>query len=637
MIQAVILAGGKGTRLKERLHGLPKPLIDICGMPLLERQILLAKQHGIDDILILVSHEAARISEFCERNANWGIRIRCIDDGVPRGTAGAVLSVLDELAADVLVIYGDTMLDVDFGRFKSFHDEDPGVAATILVHPNDHPQDSDLVETSAGGLVTAFHPYPHDPSKFYSNQVSAALYFIRPKALQPWRLAPRPLDFGKDLFPAMLQAGLRIRSYNSPEYIKDAGTPSRLDKVCADLSSGKISRASFNHPQKAVFLDRDGCINIDHGHIDRPERFELIEGSAAGIAKLNKSEFRTLVITNQPVIARGDCTLEGLKQIHNKMETELGRLGAFVDAIYVCPHHPDGGFIGEVPELKRVCDCRKPGTALIDQASLAFNIDRSKSWMVGDSTSDALTAKRAGIRSIILETGAGGLDAKHPVSPNYTAPDLRRAAAFIVEGHDRLLKEAAGLLEGVECGDTVLIGGLSRSGKSFLASAISEVLAQRGIDSVVLGLDRWLLPAERRTETVVGRYDGDGIRQTIDLLARASATQRLSLPYYDRINRKPISNAETIDVPLRAVRILDGTVALTFMDCIPKARLHTIFVEIGEDERRRRVLREYAGRGFSQEDAALIYKSRQHDEFPVIQSTSSLADRRISIESTFQD
>ena len=113
MRQAIILAGGKGTRLRERLNGLPKPLIDIVGTPLLERQILLAKQYGFDDILILVNHAAQHIVDFCAQRNNWGINVACIDDGDPRGTAGATLAIMDRLADEFLVIYGDTMLAVD--------------------------------------------------------------------------------------------------------------------------------------------------------------------------------------------------------------------------------------------------------------------------------------------------------------------------------------------------------------------------------------------------------------------------------------------------------------------------------------------------------------------------------------------
>jgi histidinol-phosphate phosphatase family protein len=636
MRQAVILAGGKGTRLIERLGDLPKPLVDVCGTPLLEHQILLAKRHGIQQIFVLVNHAANKISEFCEARENWGLNIKCIDDGVPRGTAGAVLAVIDQLADDVLTIYGDTMLDVDLSRFWSFHDKDRSAAATIFTHPNDHPHDSDLIETSDDNVVTAFYPYPHDQTRFYPNQVSAALYVLRKEALAFWRAAPTPLDFGKDLFPEMLRAGQRIRSYSSPEYIKDAGTPGRLDKVCADLKSGRIARASLTHPQKAVFLDRDGCINLDHGHIDCPERFELIEGAAAGIKHLNKAEFRTLVVTNQPVVARGDCTFEGLRMIHNKMETELGRSGAFVDKIYFCPHHPDRGFAGEVAQLKRICECRKPATGLIDDGMRAFNVDRATSWMIGDTTSDVLVAKRSGLRSILLETGAGGLDGKYMVLADYSAKSLREAADFIVDVHPRLIEIASDLVADVRPGDVVIVGGLSRSGKSSLSSAISEVLRSRGTESVVISLDRWILPAEARAPGVLGRYDMDAIKEMIERLTRAGSIETHSLPYYEKGSRTSFSDAETVVLPSNAVLVIEGTVALHFLELIPGGRAHAVFVDIDEEVRKKRVVREYILRGMTGDDAAAVYASRQKDEAPIILSSRAKAKHLIQLDAMFE-
>ena len=439
MRQAVILAGGKGTRLRERLGDLPKPLIDIVGVPLLERQILLAKRYGFNDVLILVNYASRQIVDFCIRRDNWGLNITCIDDGEPRGTAGATLAIMDKLADEFLVIYGDTMLEVNLDRFVAFHRSNLDAAATLFVHPNDHPQDSDLVEVGEGGRITAFLPYPHDSNRYYPNLVNAALYCMRRTALASWRDTLGMLDFGKDLFPAMLASGLLLRAYNSTEYIKDCGTPARLDKVCSDFASGRIARASLSKPQAAVFLDRDGTINISRGHIASPDRFELLPGVGPAIRRLNHSDFRTIVVTNQPVLARGDCDIAGLSAIHNKMETMLGRDGAYLDRIYHCPHHPDRGFLGEVPELKITCECRKPGTGMIERALAELNIDPAQSWLVGDTTVDIMTARRAGLRAVLVKTGEAGLDARYDVVPDYVFPDLQRAVDFILDLHPRLL------------------------------------------------------------------------------------------------------------------------------------------------------------------------------------------------------
>ena len=290
MRQVVILAGGEGTRLRERIADLPKPLVDICGVPLLERQILLAQGHGFTDILILVSHGAPRIADFCAAKNNWGLSLQCIDDGQPRGTAGATLAAFDRLADEFLVMYGDTMLDVDLMRFYTFHARSPEAAATLFVHPNDHPADSDLVEMDEEDRITAFHPYPHDPGRNYGNLVNAALFWVNKAALGRWREAAEMRDFGKHLFPAMLRDDLILRGYRSPEYIKDVGTPERLDRVCADLRTGRIARRSLLRPQPMVFLDRDGTINREVDHLRDPRQLELLPGAAQAIRRLNASD-----------------------------------------------------------------------------------------------------------------------------------------------------------------------------------------------------------------------------------------------------------------------------------------------------------------------------------------------------------
>ncbi|HWB52096.1 MAG TPA: HAD-IIIA family hydrolase [Stellaceae bacterium] len=434
-MQAVILAGGKGTRLRERLNGMPKPLIDIGGVPLLEHQILLAKRYGFDRILVLVSYAAEHIERFCADRNNWGLQIQCIDDGEPSGTAGAVLASFDSLDKEFLVIYGDTMLGVDFGRLWAFHKSHGEAAATLFLHPNDHPHDSDLVEIDEDGKITMFHPYPHDPDRDYPNLVNAALYVVRKPALAAWRGTPEPLDFGKDVFPRMVREGMPLFGYNSFEYIKDCGTPSRLDRVRGDLASGKIARSARDTPQACVFLDRDGTINTDVGHLAEASRFELLPGVGEAIARLNRSNYRTVVVTNQPVVARGECTIDGLRRIHFRMETALGRNGAYIDRIYYCPHHPDRGFPGEVASLKTVCDCRKPSTGMVDRAVSDLNIARSRSWMIGDSTADIAMARRAGLKSILVETGAAGRDGKYSAVPDFTAVDLPAAVALILDEH----------------------------------------------------------------------------------------------------------------------------------------------------------------------------------------------------------
>ena len=406
--QAIILAGGKGTRLASRLAGAPKPLIDVLGAPLLERQLVQLADAGFDRAVILVNHRADLIERFCAERADRRMNVTLVDDGEPAGTAGAVFRALDGLDDEFLVVYGDTLFDLDFDRFRKFHDRDPDAAATLFLHPNDHPADSDLVEVGEDQAIRAFHNYPHPPTAWLPNMVNAALYMVRKRAMQgraAWFPNGEIVDFAKDFFPRLLVEGERLRGYVSPEYIKDIGTPARLDRACADLASGKVAAASLRERQTAVFLDRDGTLNIPNGHISTPDQFELFPFAAKAVRALNASRHRVVVVTNQPVIARGDCSTAGLAEIHAKMETLLGREGAFVERIYYCPHHPDSGFDGEVAALKLVCDCRKPAPGLLRQAEIDLNLDLASSWLIGDSAADLAAAAACGVTSALVRTG----------------------------------------------------------------------------------------------------------------------------------------------------------------------------------------------------------------------------------------
>lgn len=199
-----------------------------------------------------------------------------------------------------------------------------------------------------------------------------------------------------------------------PEYVKDMGTPERFYQVERDFINGIIKDKNLRNKQKAIFLDRDGTINHYVGFLRRVNEFELAENSAEAIKKINSSGYLAIVITNQPVIARGETTYEELEEIHNKMETELGKFGAYLDGIYFCPHHPDQGYEGEVPELKINCDCRKPKPGMLLKAAKDFNIDLSKSFMIGDSDIDVQAGINAGCKSIKIVEG-GLLDAVNKI------------------------------------------------------------------------------------------------------------------------------------------------------------------------------------------------------------------------------
>lgn len=437
--QVVILAGGKGTRLRAVTGDKPKPLALADGKTLLERQLELVAAAGIREVCLLCGYKAEDIAEFCGDGSRWGLDITCVVEQQARGTAGAVIDALDHLRDSFIVMYGDVVLDVDLAQLAATHEEH-GPDATLLVHPNDHPADSDIVEVDDIGFVRALHPYPHPDGADLPNLVNAGLYVLEKRALAKLdEQLPEKPDFGKTVFPLMVEKGMRLFGYRSPEYIKDAGTPERLEKTSRDLRSGRVAALSLRTPSPAVFIDRDGVLNECRGHISSPDEIVLLPGVAEALNRLNRSHYRTAIITNQPVVARGEVSEAGLERIHARLDTLLGAGGAYVDKLYFCPHHPDSGYAGERPELKFACSCRKPERGMIDRAAEELHIDLAASWFVGDMTADIELARRCGMRSILVETGFGGSDAKYDVVPTHKAANLGQAVDIILaeQGQDQ--------------------------------------------------------------------------------------------------------------------------------------------------------------------------------------------------------
>ncbi len=423
---AVILAGGKGTRLAGVRNDLPKPMMPVLGKPLLQYQIELLVRYGFEKVWLVVGHLHEHIVDYFKDGSDFGIEIDYFIEEVPLGTTGGVKALEDRLTSPFLVCYGDVLMDLNLDQLRQFHVEKGG-DATLVVHPNDHPYDSDLLEVDAFDKVVAFLPKPHPPGLVYRNLVNAACYVFEPSVLD-FLEHGKKADFGKDIFPVLHQH-LNVFAYNTPEYLKDMGTPDRLHKVEEALKSGKVARRNLAFSQKAVFLDRDGVLNLDTDLIHRPEDFELYPYAAECVRRINKMGYLAVVITNQSVIARGLCTPNELEEIHKKMETELGENGAYLEAIYYCPHHPHGGFEGEVKEYKVECLCRKPKPGMLLEAAVRFNIDLAASFFIGDSTRDIEAGHAAGTTTIRVKTGHGLKP--HTIAPDYYVDDLPAAIDLI--------------------------------------------------------------------------------------------------------------------------------------------------------------------------------------------------------------
>ena len=430
---AVIMAGGKGSRLLSITNDeIPKPMVPVDGKPLLDYQVEKLKTYGIKKIVMIVGHLGEKIVDHFKDGKDFGVEIDYIFEREPLGTAGAFYYLKDKIdAKDFMLVFGDVFFDMDFDRMEDFHFKNAALT-TLLAHPNGHPYDSDLIQTDDTGRVIGFDSKHNVRDYWYDNMVNAGMYIINKRLLDLVK-EPVKTDFEKDILANQVELGANIYAYHTPEYVKDVGTVDRINATVEELKSGLIQSKNLKNKQRAIFLDRDGTMNVSKGFISKADDLELIPGTIDAIKAINKSGALAIVITNQPVIARGECSFEELHNIHNKLKTLLGEKGAFVDDIFYCPHHPDKGFEGEVPELKFDCECRKPKTGMIDEAVKKYNIDLSKSYMVGDSTMDLETARNAGIKSVLVNTGFAGNDGKYDRSCDIEADNLFDAVEKIIK------------------------------------------------------------------------------------------------------------------------------------------------------------------------------------------------------------
>ena len=404
-MRAVIMAGGKGTRVASIAQDIPKPMLSLLGKPILAWQIEALVREGFADIALVIGHLGHVIRSYFGDGAAFGARITYLEEKEPLGTAGALALLKNDLSDDdFLLLGGDLLFDVDLSRFLAHHRACGGVV-TVLTHPSTHLHDSTALKVDGSARVTAF--LPPDGEKTRPNRTNAGLHFCSPRLFD--RITEvKKTDLDREVLAPLAREGL-LFAYHSPEYVKDLGTPTRLAEGERDLGAGIVARGNLRLPQHAVFLDRDGTVNRHVGFITSPDELELLPRAAEAIKCLNDRHVPVILITNQPVVARGEVSEEGLGEIHDRLGTLLAESGAFINDIFYCPHHPDGGFAGEVAALKRVCDCRKPAPGLLLQAAKKYNVDLAASFMIGDSARDVEAGKRAGCRTAAIGD-IGGAD-----------------------------------------------------------------------------------------------------------------------------------------------------------------------------------------------------------------------------------
>lgn len=219
-----------GTRLSSVAKDIPKALVKIGDKPVIEHQIVLLKKYGIKEIHLLLGYLGSQIEDYFGDGKKWGVNIHYHYERAPLGRTGALLQIQEKLKEDFLFLSGDVMMNFDVKKFIDWHREKKDTIASVIVHPSDHPLDSDLVETNAESKITFLLLKPHTQEVHFKNLGIASVFIFSPKIFS---YIPKNMksDFEKDVLPVVLKSSGNVYAYKTSEYIKDMGTLERLEKV----------------------------------------------------------------------------------------------------------------------------------------------------------------------------------------------------------------------------------------------------------------------------------------------------------------------------------------------------------------------------------------------------------------------
>jgi histidinol-phosphate phosphatase family protein len=389
---AVVLAGGRGTRSAD--PGTAKVAQIVGGKSVMEWHLQLLTDSRIDECLIVAGYLGQQVDELCAELPRSNVELCVLHEEQQNGTVEALRFAARNTDADYfLVILGDVLTSFPVDAMLDAW-EQSGMNVAVVVHPSTHPHDSDTVFTRHDGTVAVrAKSEDHDD---LPNMASAGIFAITRNGLSEYSECE---DFGSGVLSAAASRQ-DLFPYISSHYFKDTGTPDRLAAAIRDVDSGVFAIRGSTTPRPALLLDRDGVINPTSPESYTPDHYSLLPEVPSAIRAANACGIPVIVITNQPHIAKGFMSFSDHERVRARMDALLGEEGAFVDDYYFCPHHPDSGYPGEVPELKRNCSCRKPFTGLVEQAAVDHLLDVESSVFVGDSDRDRELAQRLQIEYI---------------------------------------------------------------------------------------------------------------------------------------------------------------------------------------------------------------------------------------------
>ena len=396
-MKIAILIGGKGSRVLKISRSTPKSFLKINKDSIIDHQ--LKQLSKLNKKIFLISNN--RISKFNNqlKDKYKSINLKIFEESTPLGTGGCLKPLQNYKSNNYLIIMGDLIFNIDLKKFYSFHKKNRS-DFTLLAHPNDHPFDSDLLEINEKNQLIKLYNKPHKKNDI-GNLSSSGIFLINKKIFK-YIENNKFQDLTKDILPKLLKKKIKVYAYNTREYVKDAGTPDRINLIKKQVKTIRFINGNINKKLPAIFLDRDGVINKEYLNKHYQNPMEINKGAISAVKKINNNGFLSVIITNQPAIAKGIITLDKLKKDHKKLEYEFGLKGAYFDRIYFCPYHPEKGFKGEIKKFKKKSSWRKPDNGMFLQAIKDLNIDIKKSYMIGNSSADYYAAKKTGIKCLLI-------------------------------------------------------------------------------------------------------------------------------------------------------------------------------------------------------------------------------------------
>lgn len=375
--QAIILAGGLGKRLGKKSENCPKPMQKINDEPFLDNLIWNLKRHNIKNIILSIGYLSDIFKSHYGNGSNAGVNIDFVEEQVPLGTGGALKKCSDLIDDYFLLLNGDTIFDINYHDLsKSFPDNKVGHLALNYV---ENVSRYGEVQTEGADIVSFKEKINND-----DGYINSGVGIFRKKIIE--YIPNGNVSLEKDVFPKLINKKL-LSSKKYKSFFLDIGIPETLKSANKLIPKWKS--------KSALFLDRDGVINIDHGYVHSMKNFHWINGAQETIKLANDLNILLIVITNQAGIARGFYTENDFKLFSEEINNQLIDYGGHIDATYFCPHHPFEG----IQKYKKVCNCRKPKSGMLEQAINEWNLDKEKCFLIGDKESDIQAAKKCGINS----------------------------------------------------------------------------------------------------------------------------------------------------------------------------------------------------------------------------------------------